>query len=352
MSKVHVIGSGIAGLSCAYQLSRAGCEVSITTASNGPDQQCCSWWAGGMLAPGCELETAEPLIGKLGTESMQFWKQFTHEHGLTYRENGTLVISQSRDSALLTQFERQTQGGEWLDQAAITELEPNLSDHTSGLFFQQEAHLAPRELMSAMWSKIIETASHVETNRWLNDGDLHNAATQYDWQIDCRGLASAHVLDDLRGVKGEMLHLYAPDVALQRTVRLLHPRYPLYIVPRANHEYMIGATMIEANHGKRVTVRSALELLSAAYAVQPAFAEAEIIEIGVDARPAFDDNLPKIRRFGNTIHVNGLFRHGYLAAPALARRVADLILTNTICNEVVDANYPEWPAHQHAANHA
>ena len=70
----------------------------------------------------------------------------------------------------------------------------------------------------------------------------------------------------------------------------------------------------------RVTARSVLELLSAAYALHPAFGEAEIIETGADLRPAFPDNLPRIRREGRMIHVNGLYRHGFLLAPALARR--------------------------------
>ena len=56
---------------------------------------------------------------------------------------------------------------------------------------------------------------------------------------------------------------------------------------------MIGATSIESED-TGVSVRSALELLSAAYAVHPAFAEARIVEIGAGLRPAFPDNLPRI----------------------------------------------------------
>jgi glycine oxidase len=90
---------------------------------------------------------------------------------------------------------------------------------------------------------------------------------------------------------------------------------------------MLGATMVEAEDRRAVTARSMLELLSAAYTLNPAFAEAEILEVGVDLRPTFPDNLPRIRRRGDVIHANGLYRHGYLLAPALARQVADLITT-------------------------
>ena len=92
--------------------------------------------------------------------------------------------------------------------------------------------------------------------------------------IDCRGLAAARQLPDLRGVRGEMLLVQSRELRLQRPVRLLHPRMPVYVVPRGEGIYMIGATMIESDDAGAVTVRSALELLSAAYALHPAFGEA------------------------------------------------------------------------------
>ena len=151
--------------------------------------------------------------------------------------------------------------------------------------------------------------------------------------IDCTGLAARKYLPDLRGVKGEMLVLRTNDVSLSRPVRLLHPRFPLYVVPRGEGIFMVGATMIESDDATRITARSMLELLSAAYALHPAFGEAEIIEIGTQARPAFPDNLPRIRRIGGTLYLNGLFRHGFLLAPALARRAAGVLLD--------DQHYPE-----------
>ena len=81
-----------------------------------------------------------------------------------------------------------------------------------------------------------------------------------------------------------------------------------------------------------------LEMLSAAYALHPAFGEAEILEIGVDARPAFADNLPRIRRQGDTVYANGLYRHGFLLAPALAAQVAEHVLTGAT-PEFFDADH-------------
>ena len=91
-----------------------------------------------------------------------------------------------------------------------------------------------------------------------------------------------------------MMRIRTREVTLTRAVRFLHPRIPLYIVPRANNEFMIGATMIESAEKGAVSVRSAIELLSAAYALHPAFGEAEILEMSADVRPAFPDNEPRI----------------------------------------------------------
>ena len=156
--------------------------------------------------------------------------------------------------------------------------------------------------------------------------------------IDCTGLAARNVLTDLRGVKGEeMLLLKLRDIRLSRPVRVLHPRMPLYIVPRGDGLFMVGATMIESDQATRISARSMLELLSAAYALHPAFGEAEIVEIPVPGcgRP-FPDNLPRIAWYNDTLHVNGLFRHGFLLAPALARRVAGILLEERYFPEVQD----------------
>ncbi len=91
-----------------------------------------------------------------------------------------------------------------------------------------------------------------------------------------------------------MLVLRSKEITLNRPVRLLDPRIPAYIVPRPNGVFMVGATMIESDDSSRVTARSVLELLSAACSLHPAFAEAEVLEMGTQVRPAFPDNLPRI----------------------------------------------------------
>ena len=125
-------------------------------------------------------------------------------------------------------------------------------------------------------------------------------------------------------MRGERIVVRSREVNLTRPVRLLHPRFPLYVVPWGDGLYMIGATVIESEETGAITLRSALDLLSAAYALDPAFAEAEIVRQGAGARPAFPDNRPRIIPRKGYIYVNGLYRHGFLLAPALAELVARL----------------------------
>ena len=89
--------------------------------------------------------------------------------------------------------------------------------------------------------------------------------------------------------------------------------------------------MIESEDSGPVTVRSALELLGAAYALHPAFGEAEIIEMAAGVRPAFPDNVPRIivGDTGRYIHINGAYRHGFLLAPVLAAAVAGYLADGT-----------------------
>lgn len=148
----------------------------------------------------------------------------------------------------------------------------------------------------------------------------------HDRVIDCTGAARIGRLPGLRGVRGEMLVLETGEIRLSRPVRLLHPRHPLYIVPREAGRFMVGATMIESDDAGPVTARSLMELLNAAYALHPAFGEARLVETGAGIRPAYPDNLPRVSEDGETIHVNGLYRHGFLLAPAMAGEVARILL--------------------------
>jgi len=325
MVNVSIIGAGVVGLCVASELLTRNVKVNIYDKKTKAGPHACSWWAGGMLAPFCESESAEEEVCRFGQEAAAWWAKRTN-----VTNKGSLVVASSRDGADFNRFKRLTSNHELVSGKAVANLEPDLSDRFArALFFENEAHIDPRIALRDLTNRLNQAGVEISTSEPPKDSTKH---------IDCRGLAARDILHDLRGVKGEMLVIRTNDVSFQRPIRLLHPRLPLYVVPRGNGVFMLGATTIESEDSENASVRSMLELLSAAYALNPSFGEAEILEIGVDLRPAFKDNLPKIRRIDDVIYANGLYRHGYLLAPAVAKQVADLLLDDT-AGDFVDENY-------------
>jgi len=334
MAKTHHIairGAGILGLWQALTLARRGHKVTLCERSTVPFTFACSLYAGAMLAPNCEKESAEDVVRDLGLRSLALWR---HTYpGATI--NGTLVVALQRDRTELARFARMTEGHRQLSTNDVASLEPALSDRfPGGLFYPEEGHLSPEPALNFLLEKVREAGVEVR----LGEGEFPAGS---DLVIDCRGLAARDELPDLRGVRGERIVVKSREVALSRPIKMLHPRFPLYVVPWGHGTYMIGATVIESEETGPVTVRSALDLLSAAYALDPAFAEAEIVLQGAGARPAFPDNRPRIMVRGRYIYVNGLYRHGFLLAPALAELVAGFIDTGAADSEVFVADSAE-----------
>jgi glycine oxidase len=148
----------------------------------------------------------------------------------------------------------------------------------------------------------------------LADGE----ALPFDLAIDVRGVGARPELA-LRGVRGEIIWLHAPGVRLLRPVRLLHPRHRVYIVPRPGDRFVVGASEIESEDRSPVSLRSAVELMSAAHSVIPELAEARIVHMESNLRPALPDNGPHTHIEPGLLRINGLFRHGWLLAPALVQ---------------------------------
>jgi glycine oxidase len=324
-SPVSVIGAGIAGAWQALLFAQAGREVTLHERSNATMAQSTSYWAGGMLAPWCEAEASEPVISRLGIRSLELWRENFPQTPF----NGSLVVAHPRDRADFERFARLTSGHRRLDGRAMTELEPSLEGRfRDGLFYAGEGHVEPRRVLPELHARFTEAGGAIKFNSEPSAEDIDGIV------IDCRGLAARDTQADLRGVKGEIILIETDEVELSRPVRLIHPRWPLYVIPRGGNRFMLGATSIEGEDNG-VSVRSALELLGAAYAVHPAFAEARIVEFGSGLRPAFPDNLPRIAIDNHKISVNGLYRHGFLLAPALAELTLGYVQRGVIDNEVM-----------------
>jgi glycine oxidase len=323
--KVAVVGAGICGSLAAWGAVLAGCEVHVFE----PDeaQKSCSFTAAGMLAPMAELESSDDRIYRLGLRSVALWPQIieTLELPVFYRDNGTLVVSHRQDEGAFNQFvnvlkhklsDDFSKSCELLSQQT---LEPELKNLGTSLYLKKEAQVDSLQALQALHSSLKRKAHWHATS--AHDISAYNVnGEDFEWVFDCRGLSAQKDIHGLHGVRGEVITVDAPQVNITRMVRVMHPRYKIYIVPREHNRYMIGATEIQSDDTGPMSVRSTLELLSAAFSVHSGFAEARILALDTNVRPTTMDHQPVIDHTAGLTRINGLYRHGYLLAPALVEK--------------------------------
>lgn len=349
MTPIHIgiAGAGLAGRTLAWRLLRAGCRVSLFDARRRDDLSTASMTAAAMLSPLAELAVSDDAVFALGQRSMQLWPKWIAElaeggsEPVYFKTEGTLVIAHAQDHASLEHFTRLLQHKlpqacraqvHTLDAQALAGKEPLLAGRFSGgLYLEGEGQLANDQLMAALAFEIDrlggnwheeQTVRQMEKNRVI----CTDASYAVDAAVDARGVGSKTQLPHLRGVRGEVLRVECRGAVLQRPVRLMHPRYQLYVAPRPNHEFVVGATELESEDTGPVTVRSVLELASALHSLHPAFGEARVLRMSAALRPALDDHRPVVIERDGVWHINGLYRHGYLCAPALVDELTHKLL--------------------------
>jgi glycine oxidase len=358
---VVVIGGGIIGLACAYELLRRGKSVVVLERERSGSGA--GAVAAGMLAPVSEVETEEPAFVGLALESCGLYPAWVRDveadAGLTcgYREEGSLLLALHRDHEL--EFERlmRTQRRMGLQSELVTrdqalEKEPYISPRVvSGLYVPGDRQVNPRRLTRALAAAIearggtiIEgeaarpafeggrAASAVSPSHEVRAEAVLVAAGAWSAQIwpgagdgqpqpGSPGTVPAGPLP-MRPVKGQILRLRGP-----RLINHVLRTPDVYLVPREDGELVIGATSEEQGFDTTITTWAVMDLLRDAWRILPGISEMELSEISAGLRPALRDHLPAI---GPTA-VEGLFlatghyRHGVLLAPVTARLLADAL---------------------------
>ncbi len=328
--KISVLGAGIMGIISAYILQTHLPRAEVTLYDpNGFPADNASFAAGGMIAPLSELDHMPHHYLPAGFDAINKWQTISAALAAPFEfsAKGSILLTHDADRHLLERFKSllPANSNDWeqINAQKITALEPalNASAFRQALHMKREAHLHPQKAMHALLKEI--------NNKKAEAQSPAEASQSADWVIDCRGIAAQNDTENLRGVKGEILITHNPEFTLSRPLRLMHPRYPLYIVPREGKIFMIGATIIESNEGKNVTIRSGMELMSALYSIDRSFGDADILELKSGIRPSYPDNLPQIHINKNIIRANGLYRHGFLFSPIMAQTIAHYISGET-----------------------
>ncbi len=329
---IGIAGVGLVGRVLALNLLQQGHTLTLFDEDTAYGDKAAGMTAAGMLAVFAELESAESIIFEHGNRSIALWPALLEQIGIAdaYQQEGSIITAHPQDYSELDHFidtlrakVQEASAIQLLDRDGITKLEPDLEQHSKAFFIPHEGQVDAQRFMKASSDYLLphpDVTWHEATKvADISNGTITIEGEQktFDWVFDARGLGAQEDIKDLRGVRGEVFWLEAPEVKISRPTRMLHPRYKIYIVPRPNNRYVIGATEIESEDKSPMSVRSSLELLSAVYSMHSGFAEARIVNTLTNCRPALRDNLPKIEHSEKMTRINGLYRHGYLLAPAV-----------------------------------
>jgi glycine oxidase len=345
--KVAIVGAGVVGRLTALQLIDAGAEVTLYEKHPIRMPINAAHVSAGMLCPLGEIIHAPQKIIDMGMWGLSQWPKLLHqlrtidpEHqSIFYQAKGSLVVAFDSDRQCFEQLRSDLTHKasayadkiHWLSQEDLKTLEPCLTIFKQASLIESEAQLCNRSFLSAS-ARALTAHSEIVDDQELNIEQINSLSNSFDWVVDARGAMAIgkehhhHDGNPLRGVRGEVIRIQCPEVTLSRPIRVLHPRHPIYIVPKPNGEFVIGATEIESNSEHNITVRSTLELLNTLYSVNPAFSEARILEANIGIRAAYLDNEPRVSIQNNIIVANGLYRHGWLVGPALVEQVLTSIL--------------------------
>jgi glycine oxidase len=339
-NKYAIVGGGLMGRLLALALVRGGAQVDLFEKGGSDGAHAAARIAAAMLAPLAESAITEDSVVRMGLYSLPRWKELISSlsDSVFFQQDGTLILWHRQDANEAERFAAHLEKNcrsnddlsapQKLNKEALRLLEPGVADHfNQGLYLPNEGQLDNRELLDALVKeiKLLKVNCHWHTE--IDPSELRKQSS-YKAVIDCRGTgaketwSSGQTPNTLRGVRGEVIRLYAPEVKLRRPTRLIHPRYPIYIAPKENDIYVVGATEIESDDLSEMSVRSAMELLSAVYTVHSGFAEARILEMATQCRPTLKNNLPEIRSrkdqgLADLIMINGLYRHGFMISPAV-----------------------------------
>jgi glycine oxidase len=348
---IGIIGGGAIGLSIGWELARRGADVQLferDRAGRGT-----SWLAAGMLAPDAEIQFEEMELYQFSRESLRRWPDFVQEleaasgQRVDYRDEGTLIVADDRDSAealrRLYEFQREQElTVDWLTGDEALEIEPFLAPRLSAAVFAPSDHQVDnRRLVDALKSAFREAGGqlHEQTpvQAVVPDDQTPALVTEEGERVEtCRVIVAAgpwsrqiegleaEQRPPVRPVKGQMLELY-----MRRPFELQHVvRGPdAYLAPKQDGRLLIGATSEEQGFDTEVTAGGLYAVLEGAWEVVPGIYDLPVTDTWAGLRPSTRDHAPLLGEAApGIVMATGHYRHGILLAPITAQEVGRLVL--------------------------
>jgi glycine oxidase len=346
-----IVGGGIIGLALAYEL--ASRDRGVVVFDDARRAGNATHAAAGMVAAAAESEIEHAGFIELRRLSRALYPEFVKrveaDSGVdcAFRTRGTILVALDRDQSVEIARLREIVSEQGFDTVALSgrevlELEPNLSGRVvEGLRLPHDFHIDQRRFMQALRRAAKRSGALVTTDATVErvdtggrvSGRRGDAASAERFDVRCDQVvvaAGSWTSVDLRlpfeplpvrPVRGQVVRLQADDV-LRHVVRTPD----VYLVPHADGELVVGASVEEQGFDANPTAGAVLDLLRHAWRALPALYDAPLHEIAVGFRPTARDHLPIIGRLrGCTAVATGHYRNGILLAPGTARLLAQLL---------------------------
>ena len=351
MTDVAIIGGGAIGLAIAWQA--AGRGMAVTVIDPAPASGA-SRVAAGMLAPAGEAQFGEERLLALALESWRRYPEFVAEleeaagRATGYSRCGALVVARDGDEHAALERELAFRAGLGLGVRRLTSrecrrLEPRLAPGIRGGVLSEGDHqVDPRALLAALLEACSRAGVTVIRDRVvalsseggraagvrLGDGAEIRAASVVlaagSWSADVAGVPPG-ARPAVRPVKGQILRLHGA-VEAPLAHRIVRGR-DVYVVPRANGEVVVGATMEERGFDTTVTAGAVHDMLRDARELLPDVAELELVEASAGLRPGSPDNAPLLGETAlrGLVVATGHHRNGILLTPISADAISALL---------------------------
>jgi glycine oxidase len=327
LKSIIVVGAGPVGLCCALAVAARGARVLVV--DNG--KRGAGWASGGMLAPTYET-VARPdvphALTDLAFESLSLWEKLATNLDLPL-QRGTLFLARNAvEQSYLQDLAAQAS----LQEAAT----PIGFDARAAWRCDTDLTLAPRSTLDALvlacervgikfiTHAVTEVQARSVTTR---DGTrlVGNAVIIANGQEGNRLSGSLPQLAAITPVKGQMFAVALDsDVQIDQVVRA----GGIYLIPRDGH-LVIGATSV-VNDDDSTTINTTDQerLYNEALALYPLLKLAPVVESWAGLRPSTPDNLPMLgwSNLEGVALASGTYRNGWLLAPAIGERIADLVM--------------------------
>jgi glycine oxidase len=326
--EIVVIGAGVIGLSCAYELTQLGAKVTVLERGDAGAES--SWAGGGILFPLLPWDYGKPVtaLTELSRQRYPGWiDKLRLQSGIDpeYLVSGMRVLPPYDIATALA----------WCGAHGL-----HAENDDDVLFLPDVAQVRNPRLIKALRRSLelmgVGIVEHVEVSGFrfdrgrvagveTNRGDY--AADNY---IVAAGAWSGTLLGDLVPktpiwpVRGQML-LFKAEAGLLPHILL---QDGIYLIPRLDGQILVGSTLEDVGFDKSITEDAQVSLLSKAVAMFPPLGQASLIQHWAGLRPGSPDNVPVIGRHPEieNLYLNaGHFRYGVTMAPASAILLANMI---------------------------